>query len=84
MQGVFTASGIEPEDDSARCFIEIVEIPGMVLKTTLFYDISKMINHLLIDVIVSVIIIFIINIKLTISIQNTMVYVLKINKQNHS
>ncbi len=84
MQGVFTASGIEPEDDSVTRFIEIVEIPGMVLKTTLFLRISKMINHLLIDVIVSIILNYIINIKLTISIQNTMVYVLQINKQNHS
>lgn len=55
MQGVFTASGIEPEDDSVTLFYRIVEIPGMVLKLHYSYDISKMINHLLIDVIVSVI-----------------------------
>ena len=53
--GRFTASGIEPGTTASRCFIEIVEIPWMVLKLHYSYDISKMINHLLIDVIVSVI-----------------------------
>ncbi len=76
-QGVFTASGIEPEDDSVTLFLEIVEIPGMVLKTTLFLRYIKIINHLLIDVIVSVILNYHKNIKLTIPIQNPMVYVLQ-------
>ncbi len=30
MQGVFTASGIDQRTTASRCFIEIVEIPGMV------------------------------------------------------
>ena len=56
--GRFTASGIEPEDDSVTLFYRDSWDTGDGVKTTLFLRYIKMINHLLIDVIVSVIINF--------------------------
>lgn len=53
--GRFTASGIEPEGDSVTLFYRDGWDTVDGVKTHYSYDISKMINHLLIDVIVSVI-----------------------------